>query len=87
MTKEFLVNAVLKTPRTEFEMLNVEQALGGNKEEIKKMSNDSVTFSVNRSIRASNESEAREKAKNGKLLTDVPHEVENIEEIHRVSSL
>lgn len=72
---EFDVHARAVVPREAFDGLNVESALDGAEEGVVSEGEKEVEIKIYRSIRAEDESDARSKAHDGKLLTDVPHSV------------
>lgn len=78
---EYLVFAEMEVDRDAFEQLNVEEALESRKEELIDQDSETVTMTVNRTINADTEDEAKELAHDGKLLPNVPHEVTEIKEI------
>lgn len=75
---EFAIHAELRTDKTPFRELEVEDALSSEEEFIMGYENDDVVYTVYRTVNAENEEKAREKAIDGKLLTSVPHVVERI---------
>lgn len=82
--QEFAVQARAKVPRDAYETLNVSSALTGEEEEVVTTGPDEAEIIMYRRLKADSEEDARKRAKNGKLLTDVPHDVEEIMKVRNL---